>query len=224
MFNARALAVLFLLALTLSPVVADDAHPVLVTAERGLSLRTGPSTTHKRIEMLRPMQPLDLLERKGDTWARVRTHEGSSGWVMAKYLSKTGFVSVRLDEINVRQGPSTAYPILMTLEKKFPLYVLGVGDDDWLKIVDYDGDTGWVSSNIVTADPVYVITTLDKSNVRAGAGTDQPIVFTTDRGYILKVLDDKEEWLNVEAEDGDRGWISANIVFGWNKPELKKED
>ena len=46
------------------------------------------------------------------------------------------------------------------------------------------------------------------------------------RGTTFQVLAEKDGWLKVKYEDGDIGWTSAKIVWGWLDPgvvKLKKE-
>ena len=192
---------------------------VLVTAKTSLSLRKSPSKQATRIVALPTHEPVEVLQRKDATWAKVKTAEGKVGWVLSRYLSKTGFVSIKLQKANVRRGPSTKYAIVMELGRHWPLRVLDVASNGWLKVQDYEGDRGWVSPSIVVSDPVYVIATLETCNVRRGIGTEHPVAFTCEKGVILKVLDEQKGWLKVRHTDGDTGWMSAKIVFGWLRPE-----
>ena len=61
----------------------------------------------------------------------------------------------------------------------------------------------------------FVITKLAESNIRTGNSTEDPIVFTAEKGVLLQVQQEKNGWLRVKHSDGDEGWISAKIVFGW---------
>lgn len=207
--------------LAAAPALAQKAALVKATS---LSLRSEPSAQAERITTLITYQPVEVLETRGKSWARVQTRDGQSGWVMAQYLTETGFVSVNHPKLNVRRGPSTDYAIIMNYGKHFPLWVLDVARNGWLKVRDLDGDRGWVHPNLVKIEPHYVITRLAKCNIRTGVGTDNPIKFTAERGVVLEVLDEKDGWLKIRHADGDEGWMSAKIVYGWLDVEPDEDD
>lgn len=202
------LALVFLLSTSLG-----GAEIVLVKASNWLSLRAKPETSAERLQRLETYEPVKVISRRGD-WAQVEATSDRRGWVLAEYLSQTSFVTVNIDQLNVRTGPGTDHPVKMKVGRHYPLYVVKATADGWLHVMDFDGDRGWISSNLISFDP-YVITQLPKSNVRDGRGTENAIVFTAERGVVLKVLKEEKGWLNVRHADGDEGWISAKIVFGW---------
>jgi SH3-like domain-containing protein len=209
---------LFILLLSAAPA---GAKQVLVIAQTGLSLRVEPETSAERIQMLLTFEPVEVLEQKGEDWTRVKAvSSDKSGWVLSSYLSKTAFVTVQYETLNVRVGPGTEYAPFARVKKHYPFRVLKRDSDSgWLQVMDFDGDVGWITSNptYISAEKPYVITQLDavESNVRKGPGTEHEIVFTNTRGVLLEVLKMEDGWLNVRHEDGDQGWISAKIVFGW---------
>ena len=124
----------------------------------------------------------------------------------------------------MRRGPGTQYAVIMRLARNYPLRVLdrwASADSIWLKVMDVDGDRGWITAKLVKLTP-FVITKLGESNVRTGNSTDDPIVFTAEKGVLLRVQQEKNGWLRVKHSDGDEGWISAKIVFGWQDVDDSK--
>lgn len=209
-----------LLAASLASLAAAANREVLVNAD-ALSLRVKSSTSAKRIATLVTFQPVTVVETKGSDWTKVRTKDGKSGWVLSRYLTKTGCVSVKQKYVNARQGPGTEYVKLFEFYKNYPLRVIDVASNGWLRVSDFDGDEGWVHPNFVKTKPVYVIARLAKCNVRDGAGVDNELKFTAARGVLFEVLKEKDGWLNVKHADGDTGWLSAKIVFGWRDKKPK---
>jgi SH3-like domain-containing protein len=187
------------------------ADPVLVKAET-LSLREKPDTKSKRLETLTNYDLVEIKNRQGD-WAQVQSKAGKVGWVLGSYLHTNAYVSVDNDTLNVRRGPGTNYSIVMRVSRHYPFRVVD-RSEDWLLVSDFDGDKGWVSKKLVSFTP-YVITRLDKCNIRQGPGTESKIAFTAERGVLFRVLNERDGWLNIKHNDGDEGWISAKIVFGW---------
>lgn len=201
------MALIFLIGVPLA-----SAEIVLVKANKWLSLRAKPDTGSERLQRLQTFEPVKVLSRRGD-WAQVEATSDRRGWVLSEYLADTSFVSVDIDQLNVRTGPGTDHPIKMKVGRNYPLYVINESEG-WLHVMDFDGDRGWISSNLGSFDN-YVITQLPKSNIRDGRGTENAIKFTAERGVVLRVLKEEDGWLNVRHADGDEGWISAKIVFGW---------
>lgn len=184
----------------------------MLVKANALSLRSKPDTGSSRLQTLETYEPVKVLARRGD-WAQVEATSDRRGWVLSEYLSRTSFVTVSLERLNVRSGPGTEHPIKMVVGRNYPLYVISQSEG-WLNVMDFDGDRGWISNNLISFEP-YVITQLPKSNIRDGRGADNAVVFTAERGVVLQVVKEEKGWLFVRHADGDEGWISAKIVFGW---------
>lgn len=201
------------LALALVPALAG-AEKVLVKADTSLSMRDKPKSSASKIETLGPYAPVDIRKRDGD-WAFITAPSGKTGWALSSYLTKTRYVGTNGDKVKIRRGPGADQDEIMTVGNHYPLRVLDAGEG-WLKVEDYEGDRGWISQKMVTLD-AYVITRLDEkpANIRKGPTVDDELLFTAERGVVLKVLKEKDGWLQVKHPDGDVGWISAKIVFGW---------
>lgn len=213
------------------PTTADAQQIKLVKADK-LSLREKPDTGSNRIEYLITFQPVKVLETKDKKWVKIQTlksdpAQSKTGWVLEAYLSKAGFVSTKGDVLNVRRGPGLNYEKLMVYHSKnIPLAVLDVASNGWVKIMDKDLDRGWVHPNLLKFEPNYVITqgNFKQWNIREGIGTDNPITFVAEEGVIFQVLEEKEGWLKVKHADGDTGWMSSKIVFGWRDVEEPEDE
>lgn len=200
--------------LLLAPVTALAQHTVLVKAQT-LSLRDKPNSKADTLAKLVTFQPVELLKLDGD-WAQVKTAQNQTGYVLSDYLSKRAFVYTGGEKVNGRLGPGTQYETFLEYNvPNFPLRVLDATADGWLMVLDYDGERCWVSSKGVKTSGDYVITREENSNVRKGVGIGQDVAFKAQKGVILKALEEKDGWLHVKYTDGDEGWLSAKIVFGW---------
>jgi SH3-like domain-containing protein len=49
--------------------------------------------------------------------------------------------------------------------------------------------------------------------LRAGPGTDQPVLVKIDKGVPFKVLKREGRWIQVEHADGDKGWLHDSLVW-----------
>ncbi len=74
-----------------------DVNPALVghTSERNVNLRGGPGTAYEKIGALGTDTQLDLLGRYED-WFKVRTAQGTTGWISNELLNVSTFISRRV--------------------------------------------------------------------------------------------------------------------------------
>jgi len=112
---------------------------------------------------------------------------------------------------NVRSGPGTNYDLLWQVEKYYPLIVLE-RKEGWIHFKDFEGDEAWIYNSLVEKMD-SVITIKDNCNVRSGPGTNNPIVFTVEKGVPFKVIKTQGKWLKIEHADGDQGWIFKGLLW-----------
>ncbi len=58
----------------------------------------------------------------------------------------------------------------------------------------------------------FVSVKSDNVNVRTGPNTNKPIYMELFRGYPLKVLSRKGDWLQISDYEKDNGWIHSSLV------------
>ena len=57
------------------------------------------------------------------------------------------FLSLKNNEVNLRQGPSFEYPIKLIYKKKYlPVEILDKFET-WRKIIDFDNNSGWIHTS-----------------------------------------------------------------------------
>ena len=54
------------------------------------------------------------------------------------------FLSLKKNEVNLRQGPSFEYPIKLIYKKKYIPVIILDKSGPWRKIKDFENNTGWV--------------------------------------------------------------------------------
>ncbi|MGD9016705.1 MAG: SH3 domain-containing protein [Desulfobacterales bacterium] len=121
-------------------------------------------------------------------------------------------LSVAVSKANVRSGPGTkGYDILWEVERYHPIEVVQKSDG-WILFRDFEGDKGWIHQKLLSTQTT-VITQKNDCNIRSRPGTDGDILFRAERGVPFKVLERKEEWIQIQSIDGDKGWIHQNLVW-----------
>jgi SH3-like domain-containing protein len=122
-------------------------------------------------------------------------------------------VSVSRDEVNLRSGPGTRHPAEWILEQGYPLKVIG-SRGDWLKVVDFENDTGWIHRPLTTRTPHHVVTA-KVANMRSRPSTGSAIIARLAYGDVLKTLERSGEWVRLQRKGGPRGWVARRLLWGW---------
>jgi SH3-like domain-containing protein len=120
-------------------------------------------------------------------------------------------MAVKNDVANIRAKPDTASDTLWQAEKYYPLLVIEK-KQPWYRIKDFEGDAGWIHSDLVDETPTVVVK-VNRANLRSGPGTQYDLVFDADKGTPFKVLEKKDRWIKVQHADGDIGWIFNSLVW-----------
>ena len=120
-------------------------------------------------------------------------------------------LSVASSLANIRSGPGTRYDVLWQVGKYHPIYVLKK-TGNWYHFRDFQDDRGWLHKSLVSDIP-SIITSSEKCNIRSGPGTKYEILFAVENGIPFKILKRKGNWINIQHEDGDKGWIHKSLVW-----------
>jgi len=122
-------------------------------------------------------------------------------------------VSVNRPKINMRSGPGTKYAVLWELGKGYPLKVIA-SQGKWLKVVDFENDTGWVYAPLVGRTP-HLVVKKKVVNIRSGPSTRYRIIGKAKYGVVLRTVKRAKGWVKVRHENGLTGWVKRDLLWGW---------
>lgn len=122
-------------------------------------------------------------------------------------------VSVARPIVHMREGAGTAHAAKFRLPQGYPLKVVA-RRDGWLKVRDFENDTGWVLGRLTDREP-HVVVKVPVANLRSAPGTRHRIVARADHGEVLRTLERREGWLRVRRDSGRSGWVARRLVWGW---------
>ena len=142
---------------------STTTNTMYVTANAGLNLRKGPSTSYAVIKTLSKGTEVTVVS-SSNGWSKVNVG-GVSGYVSSDYLSSTkpstGSSSSNestsnststmytTDRLNLRKGAGTSYSVITTLDKGIAVTVHS-SSNGWSK-VSVNGMTGYVSSSYLSS-------------------------------------------------------------------------
>ncbi len=122
-------------------------------------------------------------------------------------------VSIKGSVVNMRSGPGTGNQILWELEQGYPLQVLK-RKGDWLQVRDFENDKGWVARQLTGRTPHHIVKARI-ANIRSGPSTRYKVVGKSERYDLLRTRGSKAGWVRVQRDDGVKGWVSKNLLWGW---------
>ncbi len=126
-------------------------------------------------------------------------------------------MSVKGSTVNLRFGPGKEYEVMCKYGAGFPVNVVE-RKDGWLKVKDFEDDSGWISDKLVSDTQYVIIKTSrgrkSKVNIRQEPSRKSDIIGKGYYGVVLKKLAEKSGWTEVEHESGVRGWIKSDFLWG----------
>ena len=122
------------------------------------------------------------------------------------------FLSLKNNEVNLRQGPSFEYPIKFIYKKKFlPIEVLDKSET-WIKIKDFENNSGWIHISQVSKKK----SAINKKN--NSVIYKKPTIFSKpvaklEIGRLVIIKKCKVEWCKITSGDFG-GWVYKNSLWG----------
>jgi len=124
--------------------VAGDFASVM---KDGVNIRSGPSTKNDVLWEVFKDYPVEILQRKGD-WVEVRDFENDKGWIYASLLSKEKTMIVKVENANMRSGPTKDDKIIATV-KKGVVFTPVEQKGNWIKVQYKKDITGWMYNTLL---------------------------------------------------------------------------
>ena len=136
-----------------------------------------------------------LFEADDDSlWYQVEAG-GETGYMISDYLfnsaGETGSdIATVTDDLNLRDGPSTADDVILVMPPGVPVEVTGASRNSFYPVV-YDGAEGWAHSKYLSFDgssgegPTGDAVTTSDLNLRAGPSTADDVILVMPPGAAI---------------------------------------
>ncbi len=119
------------------------AEIVAVTVETA-EVRSNPSLVASYVVLEAPRYyPFSVQGESGDFY-EVIDYQGNNGWILKTQASDAKGVVVKVETVNIRNGPGTSYPILFKAYRGVTFSVLRE-KGGWLNVLHESGKRGWIS-------------------------------------------------------------------------------
>lgn len=114
-------------------------------------LYDAPSAAGKKLYVVSRYTPLELVVTLSD-WIKVRTQDGSLGWVEKRALGGARYVVVTDALAAVRQRPDAAAPVVFQARRQVALEFLEDTRAGWIKVRHAGTATGYIRAAAVWGD------------------------------------------------------------------------
>jgi len=123
------------------------------------------------------------------------------------------FVSIKVDEAYMREGPSDMHRVKWIYRRKgLPLEVIATFDV-WRRVRDMDGEVGWMHMALLTRDRTAVVTSGPAVEVYARDDRTSQVVAQAQPGALGQLLGCGMLTCQVEFT-GAEGWVSRSRLWG----------
>ena len=125
------------------------------------------------------------------------------------------FLSLKKNEVNLRQGPSLEYPIKLIYKKKYLPVIILDKSGPWRKIKDLENNTGWIHIALLSKKKSAINIKNNTLLYKKPTIYSKPIA-KLETGRLVLVKKCKEKWCKITS-DKYKGWVFMNTLWGATK-------
>ena len=122
------------------------------------------------------------------------------------------FLSLKKDEVNLRQGPSFEYPIKLIYKKKYLPVIILDKSGPWKKIKDFENNTGWIHTVLLSKKKSAINIKNNSVLYKKPTIFSKPIA-KLETGRLMLIKKCKVKWCKINSGDYG-GWILKNTLWG----------
>jgi len=122
------------------------------------------------------------------------------------------FLSLKKDEVNLRQGPSFEYPIKLVYKKKYLPVIIIDKSGPWRKIKDFENNTGWIHTVLLSKKKTAINIKKNSILYKKPTSFSKPIA-KLEIGRLILIKKCKMKWCKISSGDYE-GWVVKNTLWG----------
>ena len=154
--------------------------------------------------------PVGAPPRAADKPAAMQQRRGSG-------LPIPRFASLKSDEVNVRTGPGSRYPVDWVFTRKNMPVEIVAEYENWRKIRDWQGASGWVYQGLLSGKRSFIVPAKPASLFKTPA-TSAAVVAKLEPEVVGEIRSCAGDWCRVRA-GGVTGWVQRAGLWGVYKSE-----
>ena len=122
------------------------------------------------------------------------------------------FLSLKKNEVNLRQGPSFEYPVKLVYNKKYLPVIILDQSGPWRKIEDFENNTGWIHTVLLSKKKSAINTKNISVLYKKPTIYSKPIA-KLESGRLVLVKKCKINWCKITTGNFE-GWIFKDYLWG----------
>ena len=122
------------------------------------------------------------------------------------------FLSLRNDNVNLRQGPSFEYPIKLIYKKKYLPVIIVDRLETWRQIKDFENNSGWIHISQLSKKK-SAINIENNSIIYTKPSIYSEPIARLEIGRLVLVKKCKIKWCKITSGNFN-GWILKNYLWG----------
>jgi len=122
------------------------------------------------------------------------------------------FLTLKKNEVNLRQGPSLEYPIKLIYKKKYLPVIILDKSGPFRKIKDFENNTGWIHVALLTKKKSAINIKNNSVLYKKPTIYSKPIA-KLESGRLVLIKKCKAKWCRISSGDY-KGWIVKNALWG----------
>ncbi len=127
------------------------------------------------------------------------------------------WASLRAAEVNMRVGPSEAFPIEWVYRRQgLPVKVVRLMQG-WRLVEDPDGARGWILSRLLDPDRGALVVGGGLVEMRAAPEAGARLLWRLEPGVVGALGECEEDWCELDVA-GHKGWVAADRLWGAGEP------
>lgn len=122
------------------------------------------------------------------------------------------FLSLKNNEVNLRQGPSFEYPIKLTYKKKYLPVIILDSSETWRQIRDFENNSGWIHISQLSKKKSALNIKNNSVIFKKPTIYSKPVA-KLEVGRLVLIKKCNELWCKITT-GGYTGWIIKNSLWG----------
>ena len=122
------------------------------------------------------------------------------------------FLSLKNNEVNLRQGPSFEYPIKLIYKKKYLPVLIIDKSETWRKISDFKNNSGWIHISQLSKKKSAINIKNNSVLYKKPTIYSKPIA-KLEIGRLVLIKKCKMKWCKITSGNFN-GWIYKNSLWG----------
>jgi SH3-like domain-containing protein len=147
----------------------------------------------------------------------VYTQESQKGQVTNLPIPR--YVSLKVKEANARRGPSLSHKIDWIYKRQNMPLEIYAEYENWRRVRDFEGLGGWVHYTLLSGIR-YVLVKSELLEMRLLPSMDAQVIAKVPQHNIATLDKCNKDWCRIN-DDGYKGWVPKNEIWGVYEDELK---